>query len=137
MIARREAIALGAAAAFALATPALLLFAPAPQATQPAAPARPPIAPTVQPPLAGAFDRTLFAVASAEPEAPPADAPALVGIAGRLDRDAVALVRGADGATRTLAIGASVDGWRLDSLSLDAAFFTRGNRKVRVPMPAE
>ncbi|MEI9851843.1 MAG: hypothetical protein WDN24_14560 [Sphingomonas sp.] len=54
---------------------------------------------------------------------------------GRIDRDAVALVRTAEGSSRTLPIGESVDGWRLESLAIDAAFFTRGRERVRVPLP--
>jgi hypothetical protein len=61
----------------------------------------------------------------------------LTGIAGRLNRDAVALVRIADGSARTLAVGESVDGWRLESLAIDAAFFTRGRERVRVAMQGE
>jgi hypothetical protein len=86
------------------------------------------------------FERPLFV--AAEASAAPADAPVLTGIAGRLNRDAVALVRTADGSARTLAVGESVDGWRLESLAIDAAFFTRGRERVRVamldePPPAE
>jgi hypothetical protein len=66
----------------------------------------------------------------------PADAPALVGVVGRLGEDAVALVRTAQGSTRALRIGESVDGWTLASLAIDAAFFTRGAQRVRVPLPA-
>lgn len=81
------------------------------------------------------FERPLFA--AAEASAAPADAPVLTGIAGRLNRDAVALVRAADGSARTLAVGESVDGWRLESLAIDAAFFTRGRERVRVAIQDE
>lgn len=94
-----------------------------------------PIASNALPPVSRVFDRTLFA--PAEAEAAPADAPMLTGIAGRLNRDAVALVRLADGSARTLAVGESVDGWRLESLAIDAAFFTRGRERVRVAMQDE
>lgn len=47
----------------------------------------------------------------------------------------MALVKASDGTTRTLAIGESVDGWSLASLAIDAAFFTRGAERVRVPLP--
>lgn len=91
---------------------------------------------TIEPPALPApvrvYERPLFAVA--EGDTAPADAPVLTGIAGRLNRDAVALVRLADGSARTLAVGASVDGWRLESLAIDAAFFTRGRERVRVAM---
>ena len=135
MIARRELIALGAAAVVAVAMPLALLL---PGRTPPAAPARAapePLTAPQQPPLALAFERPLFGAAA--PEETPQDAPALVGIVGRLDQDAVALVRAADGTTRTLKIGESMDGWTLASLAIDAAFFTRGTERVRVPLPAE
>lgn len=82
--------------------------------------------------------RRLF-VDSAE-AAPSADAetnaqPTLVGIVGRLPRDAIALVQAADGETRSLAIGDSVDGWRLASLAADAAFFVRGGAHIRIDLP--
>ena len=128
--------ALGLTGGFAVLMPLVLLvprnipddkeFAvqpPAPLATQ-ATPA----------PLSAVYERPLFG-AAAEAEAP-ADAPALVGIVGRLGADAVALVRSADGTTRALPVGESVDGWQLASLAIDAAFFTRGAQRVRVPLPA-
>jgi hypothetical protein len=97
---------------------------------------RPLAAPAVVQPLAAAYERPLFGGrADTEEAALPADAPALVGIVGRLGADAVALVRNADGATRALQIGESVDGWQLASLAIDAAFFTRGAQRVRVPLP--
>lgn len=89
-------------------------------------------------PLARAYARSLFGAGEngiMESDAAPPDAPELVGVAGRIGRDAVALVRAADGATRTLAIGEGVDGWTLESLAIDAAFFTRGGQRARVPLP--
>jgi hypothetical protein len=137
VIARREAIALGAAGLVAVVMP-LLLLRPGP-VQAPAAPAAKlqPLVPPAQPPLAAAFSRPLFAPAPNAPVADevPGDAPELVGIVGRLDQDAVALVRTADGTSRMLRIGESVDGWKLESLALDAAFFTRGNERKRVPLP--
>ena len=132
-------LALGAAALVAVAMPALLLRPGSAKAPQLPERQGQPLAAPEQPPLATAFERPLFAPA---PDAPVADAvagdePELIGIVGRLDRDAVALVRAADGSTRTLHIGESVDGWRLASLALDAAFFTRGNERARVPLPVE
>lgn len=54
---------------------------------------------TIEPPALPApvrvYERPLFAIA--EGDTAPADAPVLTGIAGRLNRDAVALVRLADG----------------------------------------
>lgn len=134
MMARRDMIALGAAAVFAVAMPALLLPpSAAPEAPPPAIPASPLSAPP-QPTLSATFARQLFAGAPAA-ETQPHDAPELIGIVGRLDQDAVALVRTADGTSRTLHIGESVDGWRLASLAIDAASFTRGSEQVRVPLP--
>ncbi len=136
MIPRRHLAALAGAGLVALALPAwLLTIAPQPSAnTRP--PDAPPLAPAPQPALAAIFARPIFAPAEDVLAAVPADAPALVGIAGRIDRDAVAMVRTADGATRSLAVGESIDGWRLGSLAIDAAFFTRGQERVRVPLPA-
>jgi len=67
---------------------------------------------------------------------PPPDAPVLAGIAGRLPHDAIAMIRQDDGTTKIVAIGQGHRGWRLESLSADAALFTRGARRVRVAMPA-
>lgn len=126
-------IALAAAAAFAVVMPVALLWpgsgavAPAPVAAERA------VIPPTMPEVAAVYERPLFAVAE-DSEATPADAPALVGIAGRLNKDAVALVRLADGSARSLSVGESVDGWRLESLAIDAAFFTRGRERVRVAM---
>lgn len=120
------------AAGVAVAMPALLLHT---GQTPPASPSaeRSLAAPPEAPPLAAAFARPLFAPPMEA--APAVDAPALVGVVGRLMHDAVALVRTADGSTRTLAPGESVDGWRLESLAADAAYFTRGTQRARVPMP--
>lgn len=87
------------------------------------------------PPAAGPPRRPLFP-ADAAPAAPPADAPVLLGIAGRLGRDAVALVRDGDGGVATLPPGGTIGGWRLDNLSADAALFTRNGERARVAMPA-
>ncbi|WP_343521022.1 hypothetical protein [Sphingomonas sp.] len=132
---RSEALALGGAALFAAAMPAALLWpgaeTPAPPRTDEARAVVPPPMPAVS----AVYERSLFAAVEAGDETP-ADAPALVGIAGRLNRDAVAMVRLADGSSRTLGVGESVDGWRLESLAIDAAFFTRGRERVRVAMGA-
>lgn len=137
MIVRRDFIALGVSALVAVALPLILLQPGAqPIADAPIA-AQQPIAPPPQPAPSSAFERTLFAaVPAAADESALQDAPALIGIVGRLDQDAVALVRTADGTSRTLAVGASVDGWKLESLSIDAGYFTRGAQRVRVPLPA-
>lgn len=133
MMPRAEKMVLAIAAGASVVLPALLL---APGAIPPPkrAPAPVPLAAPAQPALAHLFDRPLFA--ATEDAAPPADVPQLTGIVGRLGSDAVALVRTAQGPSRTLAIGDSVDGWTLDSLSIDAALFRRGGQQVRVPMPA-
>ncbi|MCP3731958.1 hypothetical protein M9978_16150 [Sphingomonas sp. MG17] len=133
---RPRLIALGVAGVFALAMPVLLLTTGGmPPAAEAAPPLRPVIPPPV-PPIAAIYERGLFAPAEAGADTP-ADAPALVGIAGRLNRDAVALVRLADGSSRSIGVGESVDGWRLESLAIDAAFFTRGRERVRVAMAGE
>jgi hypothetical protein len=130
---RESGIALGVAAMFAVAMPVLLLWpdsrstAPVPAAAERA------VIPPPVPAIAAIYERPVFAVAEGGEEAP-ADAPALVGIAGRLNKDAVAMVRLADGSARSLSVGESVDGWRLESLAIDAAFFTRGRERVRVAM---
>lgn len=129
---RSDTIAMIMAAAFAVVVPAWLLRPAAAPIATPGPP--PPLAPPPAPlPLKAAFARPLFA--PAEPEAAPADAPQLVGVVGRLGHDAVALVRGADGASRTLSPGESIDGWRLQSLAIDAAYFIRGGQTARVSMP--
>lgn len=132
-IGRQAKIALGVAGGFAVAMPAILLWpgeggTPAPDTRIDRAVTSAPM-----PTLGPVYERALFAPAEAG-DVGPSDAPALVGIAGRLNRDAVALVRIADGAARSLAVGESVDGWRLESLATDAAFFVRGRERVRVAM---
>ncbi|PZO74521.1 MAG: hypothetical protein DI632_13245 [Sphingomonas hengshuiensis] len=127
----RDHALIAGAAVIALAVPPWLLREPARRAPAPAAPAAL-AAPPVPPPLRATFARALFAPPAAD--ALPDDAPQLLGIVGRLGRDAVALVRGAEG-TRTLSPGDSIDGWQLRSLAIDAAYFTRGGQNARVPMP--
>jgi hypothetical protein len=136
MTARRAA--LGLAGGWAVLMPLILLVPrSAPDEPEIAAQLPAPLAtPASAPPLSAVYERPLFEAAEAEQTALPGDAPALVGIVGRLGADAVALVRSADGATRALQIGESVDGWQLASLAIDAAFFTRGAQRVRVPLPA-
>lgn len=136
MIARNQWLALGAAAVVAVAMPALLLMPGSDRAPAARPKEDPPLAAPDQPPLVAAFDRTLFGSPPAETSEAPADAPQLVGIVGRLDKDAVAIVRTANGDSRTLKVGDSVDGWKLESLAIDAAFFTRGTERQRVPLPA-
>ncbi|WP_052134477.1 hypothetical protein [Sphingomonas sp. 37zxx] len=122
-----------ALAVLAIATPLMVALAPSPEALQPPKLPAPSIRGT-PPPLDAALARPLFGAVT-EARTTPADAPALIGIAGRLNIDAVALVRTADGTSRTLAVGEAVDGWQLRALAIDAAFFTRGTQEARVPMP--
>ena len=89
------------------------------------------------PPAPPSPARTLFAIDQAQDARPIGDAPPeLVGIAGRLPNDAVALVRLPDGATRDLRIGESANGWRLTSLAADRAGFAKGNQQRDVVLPA-
>lgn len=93
--------------------------------------------PSASAPLARVHQRALFGreIAADTAEAP-ANAPELVGVVGRIGQDAVAMVRASDGATRTLRLGEGVDGWTLESLAIDAAYFTRGGQRARVMLPA-
>jgi hypothetical protein len=135
-IARRWWPLLGGGA-FALLMPAVLLLPAGRGLGGAESPAQPPLGAEAPPVLQAVYERPLFAAPGEQAEmALPDDAPQLVGIVGRLGADAVALVRGGDGATRTLRVGESVDGWQLASLAIDAAFFTRGAQRVRVPLPA-
>lgn len=115
----------------ALAAPALLLWR-----AQPPLPDIPPRGDTVEPvPVTadeGIAQRRLF-LDPLDPASAPAaeDAPKLIGIAGRLPDNAIAMVRAADGTSKVLSPGQSFEGWRLESLSPDAALFSRGNRRVR------
>ncbi|MET3713086.1 hypothetical protein ABIC65_003805 [Sphingomonas trueperi] len=135
MIPRAQLLAMGAAALVALALP-IALLQPGATPTVRTPHALPPLTATAEPPLTHIFDRPLFAAPVTGSETLPADAPQLTGIVGRLGSDAVALVRTAQGSSRSLAIGDSVDGWRLESLSIDAALFSRGGQRARVPLPA-
>jgi hypothetical protein len=132
---RRARWALGAAAAVAVLTPALLLIPVAVPAPPRPAAAAPPLAPPPLPPPGALYRRMLFGVEAAP--AVPGDAPELLGIVGRIDADAVAMVRAGDGSTRSLRPGESVDGWRLEALAADAASFVRGNETVRVAVAGE
>lgn len=132
---RPEWTALAVVGALALVLPVALLLPGRADKAPAAAPMPAPIGAGTMPVLARAYERPLFG--TAEPAAAPSDAPQLVGIVGRLNVDAVALVKGSDGSTRTLRVGESADGWSLASLAIDAAFFTRGNERVRVPLPIE
>lgn len=95
---------------------------------------RQPIDPMPMPELSAVYRHALFAAPERLSD-PAIDQPDLVGVIGRIGRDAVAIVRQGDGGTRTLGLGDSIDGWRLEALSADAAAFRRGNRQVRVAVP--
>jgi hypothetical protein len=128
MALRIDRVALGAAALWALAVPFWAL------SDRPHALPTPSSAAVVDTPptaMALALERPLFGAIEAQAAG---DAPQLLGIAGRLNRDAVALVRTGDGATRSMAPGERVDGWLLETLSADAALFRRGNRRARVAL---
>ncbi|WP_404711964.1 hypothetical protein [Sphingomonas sp. MMS24-J13] len=80
--------------------------------------------------------RTLFAVDAPQDARPVANAlPELIGIAGRLPHDAVALVRLPGGATRNLRIGETAGGWRLTTIAADRARFARGADQREVVLP--
>ncbi|WP_218943083.1 hypothetical protein [Sphingomonas sp. R-74633] len=132
---RPEWTALAVVGALAVAMPLVLLLPGKAGKAPPPAPLPAPIGAGTMPVLARAYERPMFG--TAEPAEAPSDAPQLVGIVGRLNVDAVALVKGSDGTTRTLRVGESADGWSLASLAIDAAFFTRGGERVRVPLPIE
>lgn len=125
---KRGAIAL---AVLAVAVPVMTLVPrlATPAVTDMATPA--PVVWRMPSPLSASLKRPLLDLAEAQA---PADAPDLVGIVGRLDQDAVAMVRGQDGGVRTLRPGEGVDGWQLRSLAIDAAYFTRGTQSARVTL---
>jgi hypothetical protein len=136
-VTRTERLAIGAAALVAIGAPVVRLgFGAEPVARELATP--PLLSPRASPPLSAAYRRDLFgggqSVVAAD-ETVPSNAPDLTGIVGRIGQDAVALVR-TGGATRTIAVGEAVDGWTLESLAIDAAYFTRGGQRARVPLPA-
>lgn len=135
MIARRWIVGFAGAGVVAVAMPLILLQA-GPAQRMPQAKELGPLAVSTPAPLQTAFTRSLFGKPASESDTLPQDAPQLVGVVGRIDRDAVAMIRTADGTSRSLAIGESVDGWRLDALAIDAASFSRGRERVRVPLPA-
>lgn len=129
---RTTSIALGLAGAFAVLMPALALWWPVGKPASDAAPAQiTPISVAERPALTAIFGRKLFGSDVADTAS---SGPDLVGIVGRIDHDAVALIRDASGASRVLRIGESADGWTLSSLAPDAAFFTRGGEQKRVAL---
>ena len=83
------------------------------------------------------FEADLPAVAASDASTAAVEtaaSPELIGIVGRLPNDAIALVRAADGRSRSLRTGQSYEGWRLASLSADAAVFIRGGERLRVAL---
>ena len=132
---RIERLAVAGAALVAVAVPAALLGLGREPVAREAVPP-PLLAPRAGAAVTAAYRRELFGGgAAAEPLSVPDDAPDLAGIVGRIGQDAVALVR-TGGATRTVGVGEAVDGWTLESLAIDAAYFTRGGQRARVPLPA-
>lgn len=132
---RAQLAALGVVLAGAVIVPPLLLALAQPhQGVTKRSLALAPLAVPSPVEVGAVYERALFA-AVAQGDAPPADVPQLIGVVGRLGADAVALVRAQDGTTHSLAPGQGVDGWRLVSLSPDAAYFARGNRRARLAIP--
>ena len=131
---RIERLAVAGAVLVAIGVPALLLGfwrEPVPREVAPL----PLLARPAMAPRDTGAGRVLFGGAPIDAATVPEDAPDLAGIVGRIGQDAVALVR-SGGATRTVAVGATVDGWTLESLAIDAAVFSRAGARVRVPLPA-
>jgi hypothetical protein len=88
------------------------------------------------PPAGPSPARTLFALEAVPDARPTGDAPPeLVGIAGRLPDDAVALVKLADGTTRDIRIGETANGWRLATIGGDRVRFTKGKAQREVILP--
>lgn len=80
--------------------------------------------------------RTLFTIDAPQDARPVTNAlPELVGIAGRLPHDAVALVRLSDGTTRDLRIGETAAGWRLTMIAADRVRFARGKDEREAVLP--
>lgn len=134
------------AAIAAIGVPAWLLHDSGhPMASTPQPRAGQPIGGKARPPMAAALARPLFsepvdpATAATvdehdvplDPDAPPR----VVGVAGRLPGDAVALVRTEGGRTKSLRVGDSFGDWRLVALASDAALFERGGKRTRVALP--
>ena len=91
---------------------------------------RPAFTPDRAPP--GAIDPTKAMAASAAPPPPPQQLPKLVGLIGGRGHVGLALVKTANGTTRTMRPGESVDGWHLIGLGADNAQFKSGNQMTRV-----
>ncbi|MBW4330307.1 hypothetical protein KY084_05400 [Stakelama sp. CBK3Z-3] len=135
---RPESIALGLALLAAIGVPLALSFGTmSAQRSSGPSDLTTKLSPRAPPEIGALYSRPLFAPARFDnQDETPADAPKLVGIAGRINGDAVALVRGVDGTSRALGPGDSIDGWRLVSLAADSAYFERGREQVRVAVPA-
>ncbi len=87
-------------------------------------------------PAPRAPERTLFAVDAPQDARPATNAlPELIGIAGRLPHDAVALVRLPGGTTRDLRIGETAGGWQLTAIAADRVRFARGTDQREVVLP--
>ena len=133
---RTPALITAGAAIAAIVVPAMMLR-PA-RVAAPVTGERPrPIVVADAPALASAIARHPFGVDRPDAATPepidttlPGPAPDLAGIVGRFPDDAVAMVRIGSGRTQTLAVGGTIGGWRLDSLSPKRATFTRSDRQV-------
>ena len=125
-----SAVRLAGILTLVLAVPALLLW----DRTAPVAAPSTPAAPVIRPVVATAPARRLFGGGLDDPgiAESAADAPVVAGIVGRLPDAAVALVRDADGRSRSVAVGGTSGGWRLEGLAADSAVFSRGADRVRV-----
>lgn len=133
----RPAPPLAGAAILALLLPLSLLWWTAPTAAPPPLTGGGTVQASEVAAEASLIERRLFLPPLDPAKAPQIEgAPRLVGIAGRLPDDAVAMVRAGDGTTKILAVGQSHDGWTLKTLSPDAALFIRDGRQVRSFLPA-
>ena len=104
----------------------------------PPVPAGPVIVLTAMPPTPLPA-RTLFAPSAITAEdAVPASGgvPRLMGIAGRLPDDAVALLRFSDGATRSLRRGEQAQGWTVAAIAADRVRLSHGGREHVEILPA-
>lgn len=147
---KRRHIVIGLAAALAVWTPVALLgggtdLAPASSSpiTTPLQPAsvielsaaltQPIFAPDRLPPARTGDAAAIQAAANQPPPPPPAAVPTLVGVVVR-GRSGVALVKGADGQTRNLATGQSVDGWTMVGLNAQQAVFALNGERQTVAL---
>jgi hypothetical protein len=80
--------------------------------------------------------RTLFAVDAVQDARPATNGlPQVIGIAGRLPHNAVALVRLPNGTTRDLRVGEKAGDWQLTAIAADRVRLTRGKDQREVVLP--